>query len=140
MNYNFHPFNYTGWKYIENDKRVVILNKLENIPINNLPISSEWYCGYILFNLRDIPEKFRNSDININIHGGITYCHIEEDKYIVYGFDCNHWNDVSNPELQNYFNILGMVKSMELQIIKLCNIKEVKIIKKVNNPTKFINI
>jgi hypothetical protein len=49
-------------------------------------------CGYVR-----LPKEFPDhaeDDINVEIHGGITYDQLEEDGYTWIGFDCGHSGDL----------------------------------------------
>lgn len=67
--------------------------KLKEIP---------YYCGYVRFPQRPVKEDGYNGIITyVPTHGGITYAEEFEDGTMVYGFDCAHFNDEHNPNLQD---------------------------------------
>lgn len=59
------------------------------------------YCGYVRFPKRPtIEESYKGILTYVPVHGGITYAEENKDG-MVYGFDCNHAYDASNPSLKD---------------------------------------
>lgn len=62
-------------------------------------------CGYVC-----IPENhpwFEESDLNVEVHGGITYSQSSHDGSWWIGFDCAHSSDAPDPDLPGYDRIGG---------------------------------
>lgn len=54
-----------------------------------------WYCGYVRFPKRPVKEDgYRGILCYVPVHGGITYAEEDPDGSMVYGFDCNHADDM----------------------------------------------
>lgn len=59
------------------------------------------YNGYVRFPKRPVQEKGYDGILTyVPVHGGITYAE-EDDKGMVYGFDCAHFGDEDNPKLND---------------------------------------
>ncbi|MBW8308063.1 MAG: hypothetical protein K0M45_00215 [Candidatus Paracaedibacteraceae bacterium] len=48
--------------------------------------------GYIYAPLSALPESEDYNDLDLEVHGGVTYGEVYQDSYII-GFDCAHLND-----------------------------------------------
>lgn len=56
------------------------------------------HCGYVAFPKRPVSEKGYGGLLTyVPVHGGITYAQEFTDGSMVYGFDCAHAGDESNP-------------------------------------------
>ena len=83
-------------------------------------------CGYLAIP-EDHPFYREHYDINVRIHGGLTYASEYEGEFQI-GFDCAHWNDTSpfqfhslpfpNPEA-TYKNVEFVCGELE-KLIKQC--------------------
>lgn len=74
------------------------------------------YCGYCR-----LPRMFAESGYGgllryVPVHGGITYAEQSENGQMVYGFDCAHYGDETNPRWWDYMNILKEARKMEFAI------------------------
>jgi len=119
MKYNFYPFNGKG-----NYKLVLVKDSKAVIEINNPEIRNYRapYNGYVVFHRKDIPKDWwgnYNADAlqYLNIHGGITFCK-KEGNYIVFGFDCAHSGDETNPKLKDINYVMQLTEQMEEQIME----------------------
>jgi len=78
-------------------------------------MKSSWtYCGYVQLP-KDHPDFNKNTeDLELNIHGGITYA-----SDGLFGFDCHHLNDLSPvdcvmmTDVQTLNNIISREKNSE---------------------------
>lgn len=81
----------------------------------------EWYCGYVAFPLKDVPDDMRDCYTeklsDVVVHGGMTYCETHGD-YIVFGFDCAHAGDESNPKVHDPKWVMDETTRMECQLRK----------------------
>lgn len=106
--YRFYPFIYKGL-VLEDKNRAVIKTDMGH------------YCGYVVINKTKIPKKW-NGDYDadalqyLNIHGGITYCEIEK-NYVVFGLDCMHLDDDTNPKMKDPKYVMKLTEQMEQQIL-----------------------
>lgn len=59
------------------------------------------WCGYVRFPARPVAEEgYRGILTYVPVHGGITYAE-EDNEGMVYGFDCAHSGDDSDPEVSD---------------------------------------
>lgn len=57
------------------------------------------YCGYARFSQKPVEESSYHGILTyVPVHGGITYAEQSNDGSMVYGFDCGHYGDESNPD------------------------------------------
>ena len=61
-------------------------------------------CGYVGIPKGHIAYDKSDSDLPIDVHGGLTYSKIEEDGLNWFGFDCIHAGDKSASSLIPSFN------------------------------------
>lgn len=60
------------------------------------------YCGYVRFPRRPLREKDYHGFVTyVPVHGGITYAEPFSDGSFVYGFDCAHLNDDTDPRTKD---------------------------------------
>lgn len=82
--------------------RVVLIkyyiNEKVKLMLSRNRVETEWYCGYvgipkshILYHISY--EKYGEPDIELQVHGGITYTCLEKDGLYWIGFDCAHYGD-----------------------------------------------
>lgn len=107
MNFTFYPFNYKGFKKVENNK-CVIRTHLGHL------------CGYVAFNVSDIPKDWAGNYNapglqHLNVHGGLTFASVKGD-YAVFGFDCAHAGDDERPELSDVDYVMSLAQQMEDQL------------------------
>lgn len=58
-------------------------------------------CGYVRFPTKPVKEDGYYGILTyVPVHGGITYAH-QSESGIVYGFDCAHYSDESNPDVRD---------------------------------------
>lgn len=69
-------------------------------------LNVSWLCGYVSIpkNHPFTDKDFSSSSINdLSVHGGITFRDKLEDSDLVFiGFDCNHYDDLTNPKDEHY--------------------------------------
>lgn len=110
VKYNFYPFNSERYYIAIEDNKAVVKHSLGHL------------CGYVVLENNKIPKEWignYNSDglQYLNIHGGLTYCK-EEHPYTVFGFDCSHLHDDSNPLLQQLSHVMRLTRQMEQQLLE----------------------
>lgn len=128
-------------KSIRNSKDVVLVKDdiyIRKIKLPTLSIDlnydnfllREWYCGYVFIPLLKIKDEFKDLDYqdkllnNINVHGGITFLETEENG-IIYGFDCNHYNDKKDGIFSDINNVINECQYFKKELYsKLTNEKE----------------
>lgn len=74
------------------------------------------YCGYCR-----LPRLVAESGYDgllryVPVHGGITYAAESETGQMVYGFDCMHVGDETNPHWDDPMNVLKEARKMEFAI------------------------
>lgn len=78
------------------------------------------FCGYVSIPAKDLPGwKSYNEDYLdlLNVHGGITYYHLEEGgKVVIAGFDCAHAGDEDNDKLKSVDYLFQLCEVMEQQL------------------------
>ncbi len=79
------------------------------------------FCGYVALPKDKVPPEWHgNYDADalqyLNIHGGITYCEVNDD-YIIFGFDCAHAGDETDPNMQSVDCVMKLVEDMEKQLV-----------------------
>lgn len=57
-------------------------------------------CGYVGVSEEVFKDKGYD-DLDVDVHGGLTYARTEEDGLRWYGFDCAHLGDARDPELMD---------------------------------------
>lgn len=58
------------------------------------------FCGYCIFESRPVKEEDYSGILTyVPVHGGITYAKLQKDGRMVYGFDCGHSGDDSDPRM-----------------------------------------
>ncbi len=67
--------------------------KAKIIKILLLPFFNVYYCGYCAIEKNHNKYNVDYDEINIDVHGGITYGEIEKDGLFWIGFDCAHFDD-----------------------------------------------
>lgn len=73
-------------------------------------------CGYITLTKDSSLYGVDYDDINISVHGGITYNAYDKDENWVIGFDCGHYGDLTPYFLLKEdfpFNSFGEYRDME---------------------------
>ena len=87
-----------------------------------VPLSRyEWHCGYVALPGLEIDlTEMRASELDVDVHGGITWME-EEEGAIVFGFDCNHIGDVNREKVSNLEWLTNETEKMADQLITLFN-------------------
>jgi hypothetical protein len=57
-------------------------------------------CGYVGVDAKTFEGKGYD-DINVDVHGGLTYARTEEDGLLWYGYDCAHLGDARDVNLMD---------------------------------------
>lgn len=69
-------------------------------------------CGYALFPQRPVQQQSYNGILTyVPVHGGITYAQMHPEG-MIYGFDCNHADDMDKGEWSSVDNVLAESKRM----------------------------
>ena len=64
-------------------------------------ILGNYWCGYVSFPKRPVIEQGYEGILTyVPVHGGITFA-TEYKNGMTYGFDCGHYKDANNLDLQN---------------------------------------
>lgn len=88
------------YQYPEN--QAIVTWKANDLTFSITSCRGMHYCGYVRFPERPVQElSYFGILTYVPVHGGITYAEMSDDKNMVYGFDCGHVNDESNPNLKN---------------------------------------
>ena len=66
-------------------------------PMPSLPM--DFYNGYVRF--KEMPLSGTDFHNFVPVHGGITYGNRSGDGSYIYGFDTNHANDATNPNIKS---------------------------------------
>jgi hypothetical protein len=86
-------------------------------------------CGYVGTDDKAFEGKGYD-DIDVEVHGGLTYARTEADGLLWYGFDCAHYGDARDPALMDaehkgYYERMdtsfwddGTVKSLEYCVME----------------------
>lgn len=75
------------------------------------------FCGYAKFAKRPVRERGYNGILTwAPVHGGITYAEERKDGSMVYGFDCTHAGDESNPKCEDKAWLMAECERMALSI------------------------
>ena len=82
-------------------------------------VSPDWYNGYAHIEKPLFENKFKTDLPLLEVHGGITYANYATTSGFVYGFDCNHAFDASNPRWKNSWNVLAEALMLYFQLEKL---------------------
>jgi hypothetical protein len=78
-------------------------------------------CGYVGANAEVFADKGYN-DLDVDVHGGLTYARTEEDGLRWYGYDCAHLGDARDINLMddqhkavftNLWDDEGVVRSLD---------------------------
>lgn len=83
--------------------------------------NTNWFCGYVIIPTNHPFYGKDYSEINIDVHGGLTYSSDVKDFDTilmdgwVFGFDCNHFSDT--PEVQNKEFTMSEVEKLAKQLI-----------------------
>jgi len=87
-------------------------------------------CGYVGVSAEVFADKGYD-DLDVDVHGGLTYARTEEDGLRWYGYDCAHLGDARDPELMDerhreMFERLwdegGVVRSLDFCILECENL------------------
>jgi hypothetical protein len=70
-----------------------------------------WYCGYVRF--KHDPKVDENA---VRVHGGVTYHEHYKNGTVVYGFDCAHAMDASDPDKSDLAWLHNEVERMRASI------------------------
>jgi hypothetical protein len=57
-------------------------------------------CGYVGVSAEVFADRGYD-DLDVDVHGGLTYARTEEDGLRWYGYDCAHYGDARDPELMD---------------------------------------
>ena len=72
---------------------------------------TDWYCGYVRF------KHDLQIDVDeVEVHGGVTFFERYDNGTVVYGFDCNHMGDSSDPEKSDLAWLHNEVERMRASI------------------------
>lgn len=76
------------------------------------------YCGYCVFPKRPVIEQgYCGLLTYVPIHGGITYAKETREGKMVYGFDCAHAGDETDPRCKDDLWLTHEVETMALAIL-----------------------
>lgn len=80
------------------------------------------FCGYVAVEKNHPFQGKHYDELNIDVHGGLTFSETVEGKGMVFGFDCAHANDLM-PILKMYFGeyrtveyVIKEIKSLAKQL------------------------
>lgn len=83
------------------------------------------YCGYARFASKPLKTKgYWGIVTYAPVHGGVTYAEARDDGSIVYGFDCAHRGDQSNPLLWDLDYLTNECEAMALSLVKAAEFEE----------------
>lgn len=88
------------WAVMVEPNEEYFIDKDTGLPCRLKKNSFETWCGYVgvdsahpLYNKYD--NVFDYHDMDVEVHGGVTYANREKDYLLWIGFDCNHFDDYS---------------------------------------------
>lgn len=94
------------------------------------------YCGYVRFPKRFMRETGYNGILTyVPVHGGLTYAKEDKEGSIVYGFDCAHAGDETNPAVKDMNWLIEQCKLMA-RAIKIAKKYEDRYLKALTNKGK----
>lgn len=76
------------------------------------------YCGYVKFPDCPVEEKGYGGILTyVPVHGGLTFAKEQDDSAMVYGFDCYHLDDDTNPLTRDFDWLFCQCEMMAISII-----------------------
>lgn len=76
------------------------------------------YCGYCVFLKRPVIEQgYKGLLTYVPVHGGITFARETKEGKMVYGFDCGHAGDETDPRCWDELWLTHEVETMALAIL-----------------------
>jgi len=84
-----------------------------------------WFCGYCRFPMKPVIENGYSGILEfVPTHGGITFAERDSDGSMVYGFDCNHAEDGTKPELRDVRWLRQETERMAFGILQAAKFEE----------------
>jgi hypothetical protein len=115
-----YPENYKG---AITSRESVTINRWpfvlpQDVTFTILETDLHHWCGYVRFAHRPLRERgYKGIATYVPVHGGITYAEDEGKKGMVYGFDCGHAGDDTNPQVTDKVWLIQQCRVMAISVL-----------------------